>query len=111
MIELESIMNYWLEALFGGFITVLGVWCSVLKKKLKEETALKKGIREVFHGMLFQICEEYIALGYIPIEDAEEIRNREQAIYEAYTALKGNGTGTDIHNRFTALPFKNPDTE
>lgn len=111
---IEFVIEYWLEFLFGGMVAVLGTWCRSLTKKLKEkqikEDALYTGIRAILHDMLFQTCEKYISLGYIPIEEAEKIVNREKITYEAYTGLNGNGTGTEIHNRFVSLPYKNSDT-
>jgi hypothetical protein len=108
------IIEYWLEALFGVLLAILGGWCKILQGKLKqrqaEDTALKEGMKAILHDMLFQICEKYLALGYIPLNEFEDISNREKTIYEAYSGLKGNSTGTDIHKKFKALPTKDLDT-
>lgn len=111
------IVKYWLEFLLAGFGAIMTAWCKHLKNKLKakvesekiKEDAIVEGLKAVLHDILFQICEDYIELGYIPINKVEKLKNREKIIYKAYNGLHGNSTGTDVHEAFNALPFKNPD--
>ena len=42
-------------------------------------------------------------LGYIPVDDSEGIMDNVKGIYEAYHTLGGNGTGTDVYNKFLKL--------
>lgn len=110
----EFIIKYWLEFLFGGLCTILGLWCKSLQSKFKikqvEQDALKEGMKAVLHDLLFQICEKYLALGYIPVQDSEEILARAKVLWKAYSGLNGNSTGETVYTRFTGLPIKNPDT-
>lgn len=106
----EFVGKYWLETLFGVMSAILFGWVKILRDKLKakqtEQDALVDGMKAILHDMLFQICENYIELGYIPLNEVEKIKNREKMIYEAYRGLNGNSTGTDIHEAFNDLPFK-----
>lgn len=107
----EFIIEYWLEVLFGVFSAGMVAWCKSLQKKLKqkqtEQDALKEGMKAILHDMLFQICEKYLALGYIPVEDSEEVLARAAVLWNAYSGLNGNGTGEKVYTRFTNLPIKN----
>lgn len=111
------IVKYWLEFLLAAFGAIMTAWCKKLKDKLKtkvesekiKEDAIVEGLKAVLHDILFQICEDYVELGYIPIDKMEKLKNREKIIYKAYNGLNGNSTGTDIHEAFNSLPFKNPD--
>ena len=118
----ELIIQYWLETLLGTLTAIMGFWVKKLKDKLKEKKekekaelkakeveyeALVEGVKAILHDMLFQICEEYIELGYIPFNVVEKVKNREKMIYKTYNeGLHGNSTGTDVHNAFNALPIK-----
>lgn len=111
----EFIIKYWLECLFGGLITILGGWCVSLTKKLKrkqmEYSALKAAMVAILHDKLFDICNYYLSLGYIPADKAEEILDNVKMIYEAYHALGGNGTGTLIYEKFLALKVRSAPKE
>ena len=107
---IEFIIEYWIEFLFGIFGTVMIAWVKTLQTKLKkkqeEQDALREGMKAILHDMLFQLCEKYLALGYIPVAEAEDILDRAKVIYKAYKGLKGNGTGTTLYEKFVALPIK-----
>lgn len=111
---IEWLIKYWLEALFGGLLTFMIAWCKSLQNKLKkkqaEQDALKEGMKAILHDMLFQLCEKYLMLGYIPVEESEEVLARGKVLWEAYSGLDGNGTGEKIYTRFTNLPIRNPNT-
>lgn len=109
------VVKYWLEFLFAAFGTIMVAWVKKLQAKLKqkqiEQDAIVEGMKAILHDMLWQICEKYIDLGYIPLNELEKLKKREKMIYKAYNGLNGNSTGTDIHEAFNKLPFKNPDEE
>lgn len=102
----EFIITYWLEALFGAMLATMGVWIKKLQNKLKQQDAVTEGLKAILHDMLFQLCEKYLALGYIPVEESEEVLTREKVIYDAYSGLHGNSTGSDVHKNFRNLPIK-----
>ena len=106
------IVQYWLEFLFGIFSMGMVAWCGRLHEKLKqrqaEQDALKEGMKAILHDKLFQICNTYLSLGYIPVENSEEILDNAKMIYEAYHGVGGNGTGTAIYERFAKLHIRNP---
>lgn len=111
----EFVVEYWLETLFAGLLAILGEWCRRLTKKLKhkqtEYDALKVAMVAILHDKLFDICNCYLALGYIPADKAEEILDNVKMIYEAYHALGGNGTGTLIYEKFLALKVRSAPKE
>lgn len=83
----------------GGII----VWCKDLSKKKK---ALKSGLLAILHDRLFSICNQYLAMDYIPVEKSEEILDNAKIIYDAYHNLGGNGTGTTIYKKFMKLQVR-----
>lgn len=111
----EFLVKYWLEILFGAFIGIMGAFYDRVRKKLKqteiENQALKRGMIAILHNDLYQTCEYYLSLGYIPLDKAEDILENAKVMYDSYHALGGNGTGTKIYNRFTSLELKRVDME
>lgn len=109
------VVKYWLEFLLAAFGGIMTAWCKKLKGKLKEkqieQDAIVEGMKAILHDLLFQICEKYLELGYIPVRESEKIMKREKKIYKAYKGLNGNDTGTDIHEKFSELPVKSPEKE
>ena len=107
---IKFIIEYWLEFLFGALIAIMGAWCKGLQDKLKkkqvEQDALKEGMKAILHDMLFQICEKYLALGYIPVDESEDILDRGAVVWKAYSGLGGNGTGESVYTRFLNLPIR-----
>lgn len=104
------IIEYWLEVIFGIFSASMLAWCKNLQKKLKqkqtEQEALKAGMIAILHDRLFDICNEYLALGYIPADKSEEILDNAKMIYDAYHGIGGNGTGTIIYEKFLKLHIR-----
>ena len=99
---MEFILQYWTEALFGLAITGLSVAYNRLKKRFKEQDALKEGVVAMLHDRLYQSCMYFIEQGEIPISALKNI----ERMYKAYHNLGGNGTGTEIYERVTELELK-----
>lgn len=107
---LEWIASHIGETLFtlisGGII----VWCKDLNKKIKErkaeQEALKSGLLAILHDRLFSICNQYLAMDYIPVDKSEEILDNAKIIYDAYHDLGGNSTGTAIYKKFMKLQVR-----
>ncbi|MDO4285218.1 MAG: hypothetical protein Q4C60_07750 [Eubacteriales bacterium] len=101
----EWIKQYWLEALFTGAIGLLGWWCKRLAKAIKqkraEEDAVKDGVLAILHDRLYTLANEYILAGQITLM---QLKNLEY-IYKSYSALGGNGTGTELWERCKDLPI------
>lgn len=106
----QFIIEYWVQALFGILFGAICGWCGrisvIMKHRNEEHEALKSGVIAILHDRLFQICNQYLALGYIPVDDAEEIMDNVKIVYDAYHSLGGNGTGTEIYNKFKKLHVK-----
>ena len=107
---LQWLVQYWLEILFGVLMSCLSANIVKIHKaiyrKQEEQNALKVGLIAILHDRLFGICKQYLSLGYIPSEDAEEILGNAETIYNAYHSLGGNGTGTKVYNKFCSLKIK-----
>lgn len=115
----EFIVNYWIEAIFSIVLSIITGWCTSMSRTLrarkkeqdKEYEALKTAMKAILHDRLFQLCNHHLALGYIPVEKAEEIMDNAKMVYDAYHALGGNGTGTEIYNKFKSLKIKKIEKE
>ena len=103
---LEWIVKYWLEVLFGGIAaTLLWSYRRVAKKmreRAAEDVAIKEGLLAILHDRIYDACRRCIAEGEVSVE---ELRNIE-SLYNAYHALGGNGTGTELYNRACGLRIK-----
>ena len=106
---MDFIIEYWIQAVFAGILSVLGYLIRQLYKKINQEvaerTAMKTAMIAMLHDMLFQSCQYYIKLGHIPLEDSERVLDNLEMLYNAYSALGGNGTGTAIYKRTKELPL------
>lgn len=112
---MDFVVKYWLQVLFGVIIAVMGWVVKKINAKLNDEITERKAIKTamvaMLHDRLFQTCRYHIENGYIPIDKAEEVLDNVGMIYRAYSDLGGNGTGTNIYNRFTQLPLKDGKNE
>ena len=106
----DFIIKYWLQAVFAAILAVLGYFVKKLYGKINQEvaerTAIKTAMIAMLHDRLFQSCQYFIKLGYIPLDDSERVLDNLNMLYNAYSALGGNGTGTAIYNRAKELPLK-----
>lgn len=73
-----------------------------LKHKSTEDKAVRDGVLAMLHDRLYQSCRFYFAQGWVDIKGLKNI----EYLYDAYHALGGNGTGTDLYNRVRAMPIK-----
>ena len=109
--RMEYVLQYWLNALMGAVLAVIGIYSKHLGSKIKKEVAEREAVKvamvALLHDRLFQCCQFHIKNGYIPLADAEKILDNMEMLYTTYTALGGNGTGTEIYKRARALPIKN----
>jgi hypothetical protein len=107
---MDFVVEYWLQAIFGGMIAILGVMMRQLDAKLKQERAENEAVKTamvaMLHDRLFQCCRYHIKNGYIPLDEAESALDNLKMLYETYAALGGNGTGTELYHRVIALPIK-----
>jgi hypothetical protein len=97
---LDYILKYLLGVILGAVIT----WCSVYFKKQKK---IKDGVLAMLHDRLYQLCNEYIERGYCTVDERKNL----EYLYSAYHGLGGNGTGTDLYNNSTKLPYNPPDED
>lgn len=68
--------------------------------KDKEHNLLMDGVVAILHNMVYTQGKAHIARGKITFEDMKDY----EYLYNAYHAMGGNGTGTEIYNRVKDLP-------
>ena len=72
-------------------------------KIIREEHALREGIRAILKYRLLNLCQQCHKKGYISnIEELENIND----IYQAYIELNGNGTASKVYSDVIKLPIK-----
>lgn len=100
------IAQYWIEVLFGVIVAGLSAVCRYLWKKVKareqEVIDMRAGLVAILHDRLYQECTRLLKQSW---SDVDTMKNLEH-IYNAYSVLGGNGTGTELYNRAKALPYK-----
>ena len=72
------------------------------RKKIKNQSAVQDGVRALLRDRIIQAHNHYAEKGYIPVYGMENVL----AMYNAYHALGGNGTGTELYERVKKLPIK-----
>lgn len=106
----DLIRDYWVRWVCGLVAAILaGAWAWMLRKLKhykQEQDALRTGVVAMLHDRLYSHCMYYIEKGYADTEDRDNV----EQLYKAYHQLGGNGTGTDLYNRFRELPFVKGDT-
>ncbi len=105
----DWIVKYWGQWLFGLVAAALAAAYRRLAKKVKarttEEDAIKNGMLAILHDRLYSLCTWHLSTESVGVED---LRNLEY-LYNAYHALGGNGTGTELYNRVKKLEIKKED--
>lgn len=101
----EWLFKYWLEVLFGGVLTVLGIIARNLNKKLKGEQernkAIENGVRDMLRLTILDNYERCKQAGVISVSRKDAI----DSAYNSYHALGGNGTITQVHSEIMAMPI------
>ena len=101
----EWLFKYWLEVLFGGVLTVLGIIARNLNKKLKGEQernkAIENGVRDMLRLTILDNYERCKQAGVISVSRKDAI----DSAYNSYHALGGNGTITQVHTEIMSMPI------
>jgi hypothetical protein len=99
---LDFIIKYWVHFLFGMLVALCGTMYRKLLIKLKEQAAMKTGIRAIMQDRLYQGCTHFLDLGWI---DLDSLKNMEE-LYESYQSLGGNGVGASLYQKIKDLDIK-----
>lgn len=107
---MDWILEYWIQALFAGILAGMAFMMRQLNARIKQERAENEAIKTamiaILHDRLFQCCRVHIKNGFIPLGEAETVLDNLKLLYETYSALGGNGTGTELYTRTRKLPLK-----
>ena len=90
---LEVIEEYYIVALCGGLLTVMGVLIKLM-------FSLYRGVRSLLRKEIIDDYNTYINKEYIPIYALENTLD----MYNSYHMLGGNGTCTKIVEELKKLP-------
>lgn len=100
----DFVVEYWVEVLFGLIVGGFAWGYRRLAKKLctqrHREDAIAQGVQALLRNEIIRTYEKCVAQGYCSIETKENV----QRLYEAYHALGGNGTITELVNRLLKMP-------
>ena len=91
-----------IAALIGALVTVGNVAFTSLSNR---RTNMKSGLQCLLRAEIIRAHEEYMDKKYCPIYARESITRA----YDAYHALGGNGTITELYNQIMALPTDKED--
>ena len=101
----ETIREYWLNCIMGAIAALLTAawgWClKRIKDQQKVQEAQQQGTLALLKDRLFQSCLHYIEKGYCDVHSRESL----EALYLAYSAMGGNGTGKQLYETVCKLPF------
>lgn len=107
----EWIVKYWAEWLFGivcGGLTLAYRRMSARAKQDREiQQAVRFGVEALLDDRIVQLYGYYAAQGYCPIDGRRSL----EKLYNAYHALGGNGTNTDLINQIRGFPVEPPEEE
>ena len=101
---IEFIVKYWVQALFGLIISGLGALFAWLRKKFKEQNAVKNGVQCILRNDIIQIHDKHMEREFIPIYALDNVIK----MYDAYHELGGNGTVTKLIEELKELPTEPP---
>ena len=82
--------------------TLMGYIVWLLQRQKKDRDANSKGTMLLLRVQLIEYHDKYMKLGEIPSYAYSNFCE----MYDAYHALGGNGTGTEIYKRVKELPMK-----
>lgn len=73
-----------------------------VKSKHSSNELIRNGVIAILHNKIYTLGKQYIEREYVTIEDMKDF----EYLYNAYHALGGNGTGTEIYERVKNLPIR-----
>lgn len=98
----DFIIKYWIEFLFGIIVVVITTMYKTLLKNVKENKALKDGMKGILHNDIIYRCKKLLIIGYVTLDDLEEL----EYLFKPYEELGGNGTAKKMMDRVYMLPIK-----
>ena len=83
-----------------------GLWSFLLyiaQRRDQKKDNKTKAILVLLHDAVYRNCEKAIRRGYTTVMEFDNITE----LYNAYHAMGGNGTGTELYERVKKLPLHN----
>ena len=99
---LQFIPEWAIPTLCCGICTFL---VAAVKGYRKQLAALNSGVKSLLRAEIIRSYEKYTDRGFCPIYAREPLTRA----YEAYHALGGNSTATDLYKRTLSLPPESSD--
>lgn len=100
----EIFVKYWVEWVFGIVAAALTAAYTRLSKRVKayraKQDAIEQGMQALLRDRIIQAYNHYTDKGFCPIYGRQNV----ESLYNAYHALGGNGTITELYNKLKSLP-------
>ena len=95
------VAEYWLEVAFGAVVAGFAWGYRRLARKVKRGDAVAQGVQALLRNEIIRTHNQCLEKGCIcPIYQRESV----QRMYEAYHALGGNGTITELVDKLQKMP-------
>ena len=102
-VVMETIGKYWLQwsmGLIGAGLVALWRKVSGQRKEMViKDKAMEDALRALLRDRILHSCRSYLAQGQISMTDLEVLKG----MFEAYSALGGNGVIHELYNRTAKL--------
>ena len=93
-----------------SIFSATGFWSFLqflIKKVSDKKSVQNKAILGLLHNEIYNLCEQYIARGYVSREEYENLLY----LYRPYEELNGNGTARRLMSEVEQLPLSIEDTD
>lgn len=89
-----------LPSLIGAVLISIYNWAH---SRYSSNKLIRDGVLAILHNKIYTLGKQYIERGFLlSIEELDDLEH----LYNAYHALGGNGTGTEIFKRVKELPIR-----
>lgn len=103
----EFIIRYWIQVLFSGVLTALGIGMKKItqefKREMLDQKSIKLGVQAILRDRLIQSYNYHSSSGFCAIHDRDNIIN----MYNQYHALGANGVIDSLISELLELPMQN----
>lgn len=99
-IVIDTIVKYWVQFAMGALVGAFAMLWRRVKKDRAEQKAIKNGMQALLRDRIIQAYNHYLREGACPIYARQNVL----ALYDAYHALGGNGTVTDLIHKLQNMP-------
>lgn len=89
-----------------GMVTLFSISIATLRGIRAERKSTERALKCLLRSQLIHETKKYIAIGFVPADEAEHIVHDIDDMYNAYKGLKGNSTGDYFYGKFKELEIQ-----